>query len=316
MKRSLRTTLGALGAAATLLIVTACGGGSAPADSNSSAEKVSVEHAQGTADVAKNPKKVFTYDLAALDSLEALGLEAQGVPDAQFPSSLSKYSDAKYTKIGGMKEPDLEKVASEKPDLIIISGRTASAYKDLSALAPTIDLSVDNTKPLESFEKNARTLGKIFDKSTEVDTQIKAVETKIAETKAKAEASPSKALITMVSGGKLTAYGAGSRFGLVHDILGVKTAADVKAEGSHGESISFEYVRDKNPDILYVIDRDAAIGETSGKSAASVLDNDLVNQSNAAKNKKIINLDSNTWYLVGYGLRSVPSMVDEVAKGL
>ncbi len=36
----------------------------------------------------------------------------------------------------------------------------------------------------------------------------------------------------MTSGGELTAYGAGSRFGLIHDVLGVATVADIKSDGS------------------------------------------------------------------------------------
>lgn len=313
MKSGFRLVLGAAAAAATLFTATGCGASATPAASEST---VTIEHAQGSTPVPVNPKKVFTYDLAALDNLEALGLEAQGVPEAEFPTSLSKYSDAKFTKIGGMKEPDLEKVAAEKPDLIIISGRTADSYEDLSKIAPTVDLSSDATKPLESFEANARSIGTIFEKSDEVETQLKAVEAKIAETKTKAEASGSTALITMVSGGKLTAYGAGSRFGLVHDVLGVTPVAEVKVDGAHGESISNEYIKEKNPDILYVIDRDTAVGTEGGQAATSVLDNELVNSTNAAKNSKIVSLDSSTWYLVGYGLRSVPTMIDEVAKGL
>jgi iron complex transport system substrate-binding protein len=313
MKSGFRLALGAAAAAATLFTATGCGADATPASSEAT---VTIEHAQGSTPVPVNPKKVFTFDLAALDDMEAIGVEAQGVPEAEFPSSLSKYSDAKYTKIGGMKEPDLEKVAAEKPDLIIISGRTADSYEDLSKIAPTVDLSSDATKPLESFEANARSIGKIFEKSDEVEKQLTSIESTIAETKTTAEASGKKALITMVSGGKLTAYGAGSRFGLIHDVLGVTPVAEVKVDGAHGESISFEYIKEKNPDILYVIDRDTAVGTEGGEAATSVLDNELVNSTNAAKNNKIVSLDSSTWYLVGYGLRSVPSMIDEVAKGL
>ena len=312
MKPRIRPALAAV-ATIAVLATTACGASSSP---EASGATVTIEHAQGSTPVPVKPAKVFTYDLGALDNLEALGLEAQGVPEAQFPATLSKYSEEKFTKIGGMKEPDLEKVAAENPDLIIISGRTADSYEELSKIAPTIDLSTDAKAPLASFEKNARSMGQIFDKSTEVESQLKTLETKINDTKTKAEASDSKALIAMVSGGKVSAYGAGSRFGLVHDVLGVTPVAEIASEGSHGESISFEYIREKNPDILYVIDRDTAVGETSGDAANSVLDNELVNQSNAAKNGKIVNLDSNSWYLVGYGLRSTPTMIDEVAKGL
>jgi iron complex transport system substrate-binding protein len=132
----------------------------------------------------------------------------------------------------------------------------------------------------------------------------------VADTKAKA-ATAGKGLIVLTSGGEVTAYGAGSRFGIIHDVLGVSTAADVKSEGSHGEAISFEYIKQANPDLLYVINRDTAIG-TEG-TANPILDNELVQSTNAARNGKVINLDPAGWYLVGYGLNNVKAMVDAVA---
>jgi iron complex transport system substrate-binding protein len=47
-----------------------------------------------------------------------------------------------------------------------------------------------------------------------------------------------------------------------------------------------------------------------------VLDNDLVKSTNAARNGKIIPLDSSSWYLVGYGLNNLPKMIDAVATSL
>jgi iron complex transport system substrate-binding protein len=274
-----------------------------------------VEHAQGsTANVPVNPEKVFTFDLGVLDSLDALGVEPAGVPEAAYPEALAKYSDAKYTKIGSLKEPDFEAVSAGDPDLIIISGRTAGAYEELSKIAPTIDLSVDAAQPMESFKAQTEKLGTIFNKSAEVEEQLAAVDATVSDTKAKA-ASAGKGLIVLTSGGEVTAYGAGSRFGIVHDVLGVPTAADVKVDGSHGEAISFEYIKQANPDLLYVINRDTATGGDAS-AANPILDNELVKSTNAAKNNKVINLDPAGWYVVGYGLNNVKAMVDAVAASV
>lgn len=313
MKKKLSTYLGALAAGAALLTVTACGG-SATATPASEAATITVEHAQGsTGNVPVNPEKVFTFDLGVLDTLDALGVEPAGVPEAAYPESLAKYADAKYTKIGSLKEPDFEAVSAGDPDLIIISGRTAGAYEELSKIAPTIDLSIDAAQPMESFKSQTEKLGTIFDKSDEVDEKLAAVDTTVTETKANA-ANAGKGLIILTSGGEVTAYGAGSRFGIIHDVLGVPTAADVKSEGSHGEAVSFEYIKQANPDILYVINRDTAVG-TEG-SANPILDNELVQSTNAAKNNKVINLDPAGWYIVGYGLNNVKAMVDAVAASV
>jgi iron complex transport system substrate-binding protein len=314
VKKKLSSYLGALAAGAALLTVTACGG-SATATPADEAATITVEHAQGsTANVPVNPEKVFTFDLGVLDTLDALGVEPAGVPEAQYPEALAKYSDAKYTKIGSVKEPDFEAVSAGDPDLIIISGRTAGAYEELSKIAPTIDLSVDAANPMDSFKAQAQKLGTIFDKSTEVEEQLAAVDATVSETKAQA-ANAGKGLIVLTSGGEVTAYGAGSRFGIIHDVLGVPTAADVKVDGSHGEAISFEYIKQANPDILYVINRDSAVG-AEASAANPILDNELVQSTNAARNNKIISLDPMGWYVIGYGLNNVKAMVEAVAESV
>jgi len=300
-------------AAFSLLALSGCGQ-DAGASAEAAGETVTIDHAQGSTKVPVNPETVYTFDLGVLDSMEALGLEADGVPEAEFPKSLAKYEDAKYTKIGSMKEPDFEAISAGAPDLIIISGRTAGSYEELSKIAPTVDLSVDMADPLESFEEQTENLGKIFDVEDQVDDKLDAIETKIEDTKSRA-GDAGKGLIIMTSGGEVTAYGSKSRFGLVHDVLGVPTAAPVKSEGAHGESVSFEFVKETNPDLLFVIDRDAAMG-TEGAAASAVLDNDLVKSTNAAKKDKIVTLDSSSWYMVGYGLNNVPQMIDAVATAL
>ncbi|WP_458780213.1 siderophore ABC transporter substrate-binding protein [Arthrobacter sp. D3-16] len=314
MKKRLSSYLGALAAGAALFTVTACGG-SATATPADQAASITVEHAQGsTANIPVNPEKVFTFDLGVLDTLDALGVEPAGVPEASYPEALSKYADAKYSKIGSLKEPDFEAVSAGDPDLIIISGRTAGAYEELSKIAPTIDLSIDAAQPMESFKAQTEKLGTIFDKAAEVEEKLAAVDATISDTKAKA-ADAGKGLIVLTSGGELTAYGAGSRFGIIHDVLGVPTAADVKVDGSHGEAISFEYIKQANPDILYVINRDTAVG-SEASAANPILDNELVQSTNAAKNNKVVNLDPAGWYVVGYGLNNVKAMVDAVAESV
>ena len=76
---------------------------------------------------------------------------------------------------------------------------------------------------------------------------------------------------------------------------------NIKVEG-HGDSVSFEYILDKNPDILFVIDRDAAIGEES--KTAEAIENKIVSKTTAAQNEDIYYLDPTIWYLSGGGLVS------------
>lgn len=320
----LRASMLAVVGAATLALVTACGGSTGNGTESGSATEsaagsgdggtISVEHAQGTTEVPVDPEKVFVFDLGVMDSMNSLGIQPAGVPEATYPEELRTVADAAQVRIGAMKEPDFETIATEDPDLIIISGRTAEAYPELSKIAPTIDLSVDQKDQMASFKENVTTLGEIFGEEEAVATKLDQIESKVEDAKTTLkDAGGTNGLIVLTSAGEVTAYGAGSRFGLIHDVLGVPTAADVKSEGPHGESVSFEFIAQTDPENLFVIDRDAATGE-GGANAAAVLDNDLVNGTKAARNGKIIQLNPADWYLVGYGLDSLPRMIDEVVN--
>ncbi|WP_026548976.1 siderophore ABC transporter substrate-binding protein [Arthrobacter sp. Br18] len=309
MKPPSKSGLMAGAAALSLLTLSACAQ-EAEAETASSPASMTVEHAQGTTEIPADPDTVFTFDLGVLDTLDALDVPVAGVPQASLPESLSQYGSENVANIGTLQEPDFEATSAGDPDLIIISGRTADYYEEFSEIAPTIDLSVVAAEPMPSFREVTTTLGTIFGKEGAVEEKLTALDARIEETSA-AAADAGTGLIVMTSGGEMTAYGAGSRFGMIHDALGVPTAADVASDGRHRESISFEFIAETNPDHLFVIDRDVAIGE-AGDAASAVLDNDLVNGTKAAMNGAITMLDPTAWYIVGYGLNNVDAMVSAI----
>ena len=75
----------------------------------------------------------------------------------------------------------------------------------------------------------------------------------------------------LVNEGQLSAYGKGSRFGLIHDTFGFKAADDKIEASTHGQSVSYEYVLEK---ILFVVDRTKAIGGDDSKD--NVAANELI----------------------------------------
>ncbi|UZN00854.1 ABC transporter substrate-binding protein [Lysinibacillus sp. MHQ-1] len=141
-----------------------------------------------------------------------------------------------------------------------------------------------------------------------------AYEAKVEEVKGKATASEEKALIVLGSEGALSAYGSGSRFGVIHDVFGVKAADENVKVGTHGDNVSFEYVRDTNPDILFVVDRDAVVNENGESGTKGAIENEIVSATNAVKNGKVFYLDPEVWYLSGGGLQSETLKVEDVLK--
>jgi len=278
-------------------------------------ETVTVEHELGTTELEKNPEKVVVFDFGVLDSLDELGINVAGVPQSNLPSYLDKYEGDEYENVGGLKEPDFEKIAEIDPDLIIISGRQSDLYDQFTEITDnTIYLGVDATRYMDSFEENMHVLGEIFDKESEVDKELADIEDSIDTIHEKASDSDKEGLIILANDDKISAYGSSSRFGLIHDVFGVKASDENIEVSTHGKNVSFEYVKEQNPDLLYVIDRSAAIGEES--AAEQIVENKLVESTNAYKNDDIIYLNPDVWYLSGGGLISVKEMLNEIDESI
>ncbi|QJC50202.1 siderophore ABC transporter substrate-binding protein [Paenibacillus albicereus] len=276
--------------------------------------EVTLKHKLGEATVTANPQKVVVFDFGALDTLDALGLEANvaGVPAKNLPPYLEKYSSKE--NVGGLKEPDFEKVNSIKPDLIIISGRQQDSYEEFAKIAPTLFVELDQSNYFESFSSNVNTLAGLFGKEADAQAKLDDIQAAVGSASAKAGESGKKGLIVLTAGGKMSAYGVGSRFGIIHDALGVEAVDPSLKVETHGQSVTSEFIAEKNPGYLFVIDRDAALGE--GDNAKGVIDNELVNKTDAAKDGKIVYLSPQYWYLSGGGLISVAEMVKEVEAAL
>lgn len=302
-----------------LLAVSACSGAAeAPAEAEAGGT-LTVDHAQGTTEVPADPERVVVFDLSVLATLDELGVEPVGVPaleDGYLPESLAAYGSDGVAKVGSLFEPDYEAVNALEPDLIIVAMRSAPAYDELSKIAPTVDLTVDNADFLDSFTERTTTLASIFDRQEEVAQRLDALWAEAAEV-AEQAADAGSGLILRVEGNAATAYGPGSRYGVIHDLLGVPAVSDeFVTDAAHGDAVSFEFVAEAEPDYLYVQDREAPVGDTSGPNATAVLDNDLVNATPAARNGDIVYLELFTWYLAPSALSSVEAQVDTVRDAL
>ena len=275
-------------------------------------EKIKITHKLGETEVTKNPSRVIVFDYGIADALNTLDVEIIGLPKSSLPSLLSKYEDGKYENVGSLKEPDMEKVYELKPDLIIMSGRLESYYEELNKIAPTIYLGVDNTDYLGSFKKNMETLGQIFDKEKDVKAQVAKVEEAISKVNEKAEGV--NALIALANDNAFSVYGEGSRFGIIHKEFGIEAVDKTIESSTHGQKASFEYILDKNPDYLFVIDRAAVTGGNT--SAKEMFDNEIIKKTDAYKNGNIVYLDADVWYTISGGIESTQKMVEEVLEAL
>lgn len=277
------------------------------------AQDVTIAHAQGETTIAGVPEKVFVVDWAAFDNLTTLGVEVDGVPGSNAPGYLADRVSGDLVAVGSLFEPDIELIAAEQPDLIIIAGRSATSYPTLSQIAPTIDMSVDNTSFVAGVKDNIETLGEIFgveDKAAELNA---ALDAKVAEATALAEGNGT-GLVIVTNAGNMGVYGPESRVAWVYNDLGVSSVFDDVDDRDHGgDAISFEYLLETNPDWLFVVDRDAGVGNEG--AARQLLDNELIHQTNFWKNDQIIYLDPQAAYISMHGYSGLMLLLDQVIEG-
>lgn len=283
-------------------------------ESSSSKETVTVVHELDETVVKKNPETVVVFDFGMLDTLDYLNIDVVALPQMNVPSYLSKYESDDYENVGSLKEPDFEKINELQPDLIIISGRQADLYNELSQIAPTIYVGLDYDNYIKSFKKNVEIIGEIFSKEAEVEEALKEIDEKIAKVQAKASDLHKEALILLANDNEISAYGKNSRFGIIHDVFGIPPVDEEIEVSTHGMSVTFEYIVEKNPDIMYVIDRSQAIGNES--TVKNVIENELVAKTKAMQNDDIYYLNPELWYLSGGGIISVTEMIDEIDNSL
>ena len=284
----------------------ACGGqdGSASVPAGSAAAEVpagsiKVQTAHGEAVVPQNPERVAVYDLGAVDTLSKLGVKIGASVDAQRLAYLdAPLKDA--VKAGTLFEPNYEALNAYNPQLIVIGSRMAKdkVSSELAKLAPTIDMTAQTDNMKESAKARIDAYAKIFGKQAEGDALKAEIDKTFADAKAAAQGK-GKGLVILVNAGKLSAFGPDSRLGgWIHRDIGVPAADEAIKEGSHGQPVSFEYIKEKNPDWLFVLDRSAAIGE-EGQAAREVLNNPLVAQSTAWKKGQVVYLPPETYLAAG-----------------
>lgn len=281
-----------------------------------SAKTVTVTDRNGEVTLPLNPKNVVVLDLSSLEILQELGVEPAGLPKGSLTSYLDKYNDEKYADIGTVKEYDLEKIASLNPEVIIIENRQQEGIDELSKIAPVLFLGTDTGKNMESLERNLKALGTLFDQTEAAEQILADYNSRIEAINSKVTEKNETALFVMVNEGELSVYGEGSRFGFIYNPVGFAVADETIESSTHGQNVTSEYVKEKNPAYIFVMDRGAVVSGTTDKKANEVMENELIKTTDAYKNGHIYYVDSEAWYLGGSGVISVDKMISDMEKAI
>ena len=275
------------------------------------AAEIQVETAAGPKTVSTPVETIAVFDIAAVDTLDKLGVKLAGLPSNLYLKELAHLQDGAAV-VGDIFEPDLEALSALAPDLIILGGRSSTKVDAATKVAPTIDMTMDGDDLLEQARARIAAYGSLFGKEAEAEAARKELDAAVGKARS-AVAGKGKALIVMTNGPKVTAYGPGSRFGWLHRSLDLPAAIKDVEAATHGEAVSFEFIREANPDWLIVLDRAAAIGSNE-QNAKITLDNELVAETTAWKKGQVVYLPSGDFYIAAGGAQAMTRVYTAVTE--
>lgn len=270
-----------------------------------------IVHDFGTTELKKAPKRIVILDNLYGEILNPLDITPVGATtgqaDSQEFSTLFKkqYKDAKVVSVGWQGNPDLDKIAELKPDLILMTGEQEDLYEKLSEIAPTVGYQI-NTDENWDYHETSLKVAEIFDKRDEMKKDLDRLDAREAvfAENVKAKFSDQKLMYLRVTDNDIRYYAYG-HFGYLYDTYHFNRAETFNPDDMF-QVIDPDKLKDINPDLLIV-----------QADSQELLDNKLKNTPvwtslKAVQNNKVIYADYST-YMLGFGIVSQEAIMKQIS---
>lgn len=268
--------------------------------------------------VPYEPERIAILDMASLDILDSLGVgdRVVGSADTSLDYLQDYVTDEEIASLGTIKEADMEAVMACEPDVIFIGGRLSESYDALSEIAPVVYLAADSESGVvKSVRNNATTIASMFGLEDQVDTLMSDFDSRIETLAAFAEGNT--AIVGLSTSGSFNILGNDGRCSIIGKELGFENLGAGDTTSTHGNETSFELIVELNPDYIFVMDRDAAIGTDGAQLAQEIVENELVMGTDAYKNGNIVYLEHPAvWYTAEGGIEALNIMLSDLEKEL
>ena len=123
----------------------------------------------------------------------------------------------------------------------------------------------------------------------------------------------------LVTSGSFNVLGNDGRCSIIgrevgYENIGVDAEIDTS---THGNEASFEFIVEKDPEYIFVLDRDAASQTEGAQLAQEVMENDLVKGTQAYQNGNIVYLaHPAVWYTAEGGITALDLMLQDLESEL
>lgn len=276
-----------------------------------------IKHAMGSTEIPAQPQKVVVLDTGELDDVTLLGVKPVGAVSPHFKTAggFPSYLKGKIggvKDVGPMEEPNLELIASLKPDLILSSKvRHEKVYDKLKGIAPTVFTETTGSPWKENLKVHAKALGM----ESQADTALKDYETRAKalgdSIKAKYDGKMPSASVVRFIAGPTRLYQKSAYSGIVLDDIGLTRPASQNSSDPEKTmlDVSPEQIDKADADLIFVTVADAP-DKTQQKDVTS---NPVWKDLTAVKKDKVFTVPDETW-MSGIGVQAAEHVLEDVAK--
>ena len=270
-----------------------------------------IVHDFGTTKLKKVPKRIVILDNLYGEILNPLDITPVGATTGQANSQefstlfKKQYKDAKVVSVGWQGNPDLDKIAELKPDLILMTGEQEDLYEELSEIAPTVGYQI-NTDENWDYHETSLKVAEIFDKRDEMKKDLDRVDAREAvfAENVKAKFGNQKLMYLRVTDNDIRYYAYG-HFGYLYDTYHFNRAETFNPDDMF-QVIDPDKLKDINPDLLIVQADSQELLENKLKN------NPVWSSLKAVQNNKVIYADYST-YMLGFGIVSQKAIMKQIS---
>ncbi|MFF0011057.1 ABC transporter substrate-binding protein [Streptomyces sp. NPDC005374] len=271
----------------------------------------------GDVKIPSRPKRVVVLDTGELDDVTLLGIDPVGAvaphfkTEGGFPTYL-KGELGGTADVGPLLEPNLEKIASLRPDLILSSKvRHEAVYDKLSAIAPTVFTETTGGVWKQNLKVHAEALGlekEAAAKVKEYETQAKALGAAIR--KKDGGTMPTASVVRFIAG-PTRLYQSNSYSGVVLDDIGLERPKSQVSDDPEVtmKDVSPEQIDQADADLIFVTTADTP-DKTQQKQVTS---NPVWKSLSAVRDGKVFEVPDETW-MSGIGVQAAEQMLADVAR--
>lgn len=292
-----------------VMLLSACGG---QTTSGSNTGERTIKHAMGETKVPAHPQRVVVLDTGELDDAIALNVIPVGAVTALQDSGYQSYLKDKtknIVNVGTISQPNLEKIASLNPDLILSSKmRHESIYSKLSQIAPTVFSETTGVSWKENLMLHANALNKV----DEANALLKQYQGKIDTLKSKLGDKLPKTHVSVVRvlSDRIRLYMHQTFIGTILDDVGLPRPASQDEQKKFAQEVTYENIPMMDGDVIFM----CHYGHSEDKVQELTSQSQWKNL-NAVKNGKVYEVSDDLWML-GIGIGAANLVMDDLTTYL